>query len=121
MDYGLYRYDEPYSRPVRRRINYFAWTVAILLLTGFAFAAWLGPGRLYEFYGSTELGVNTVLKPTDVLRKPGSCGRAAPGGDHQGGHAHDEDGDHRHREIPEPQPLTHAGGGRRRRSRGRRG
>ncbi|HEY6070693.1 MAG TPA: hypothetical protein VIU85_04890, partial [Chthoniobacterales bacterium] len=41
-DYGLYRYDEPYSRPVRRRINYFAWTVAILLLTGFAFAAWLG-------------------------------------------------------------------------------
>src|SRR3954471_16325403 len=43
MDYGLYRYDESsYSRPVRRRINYFAWTVAILLLTGFAFAAWLG-------------------------------------------------------------------------------
>src|SRR4029434_6378557 len=40
-DYGLYRFDEPYSRPVRRRINYFAWTVAILLLTGFAFAAWL--------------------------------------------------------------------------------
>src|SRR3954471_11565390 len=42
MDYGLYRYDESsYSRPVRRRINYFAWTVAILLLTGAAFAAWL--------------------------------------------------------------------------------
>ena len=34
---------------------------------------------LYEFYGSTELGVNTVLEPDDVLRKPGSCGRAAPG------------------------------------------
>ncbi|HEV8472150.1 MAG TPA: AMP-binding protein [Methylomirabilota bacterium] len=34
---------------------------------------------LYEFYGSTELGVNTILKPEDVLRKPGSCGRAAPG------------------------------------------
>ena len=34
---------------------------------------------LYEFYGSTELGVNTVLAPDDVLRKPGSCGRAAPG------------------------------------------
>jgi len=45
MDYGLYRYDEPYSRPVRRRINYFAWTVAILLLTGFALAAWL-----FSFY-----------------------------------------------------------------------
>jgi acyl-CoA synthetase (AMP-forming)/AMP-acid ligase II len=34
---------------------------------------------LYEFYGSTELGVNTVLRPEDVLRKPGSCGRAADG------------------------------------------
>jgi long-chain acyl-CoA synthetase len=33
----------------------------------------------YEFYGSTELGLNTVLRPEDVLRKPGSCGRAAPG------------------------------------------
>jgi acyl-CoA synthetase (AMP-forming)/AMP-acid ligase II len=34
---------------------------------------------LYEFYGSTELGINTVLRPHDVLRKPGSCGTAAPG------------------------------------------
>jgi acyl-CoA synthetase (AMP-forming)/AMP-acid ligase II len=40
--------------------------------------AWLGP-VLYEFYGSTELGVNTILRPEDILRKPGSCGRAAPG------------------------------------------
>jgi acyl-CoA synthetase (AMP-forming)/AMP-acid ligase II len=36
---------------------------------------------LYEFYGSTELGVDTVLRPEDVLRKPGSCGRAAGGVD----------------------------------------
>src|SRR6266480_4633460 len=48
MDYGLYRYDEPYARPVRRRINYFAWTVAILLLTGFAFAAWLGSFYIFD-------------------------------------------------------------------------
>ena len=34
---------------------------------------------LFEFYGSTELGMNTLLRPEDVLRKPGSCGRAAPG------------------------------------------
>src|SRR5262249_58831033 len=34
---------------------------------------------LYEFYGSTELGVNTVLRPEDVLRKPGSGGAAARG------------------------------------------
>jgi acyl-CoA synthetase (AMP-forming)/AMP-acid ligase II len=40
--------------------------------------AWFGP-VLYEFYGSTELGVNTVLRPEDMLRKPHSCGRAAPG------------------------------------------
>ncbi len=43
-----------------------------------AVIAQFGP-VLYEFYGSTELGINTVLRPEDVLRKPGSCGRAAPG------------------------------------------
>jgi hypothetical protein len=48
MDYGLYRYEEPYARPIRRRINYFAWTVAILLLTGFAFAAWLGSFYIFD-------------------------------------------------------------------------
>jgi acyl-CoA synthetase (AMP-forming)/AMP-acid ligase II len=37
------------------------------------------PGALFEFYGSTELGINTILRPEDVLRKPGSCGQAAPG------------------------------------------
>ena len=40
MDYGHFHYEERYARP-RRRTNYFAWTVAILLLTGGAFAAWL--------------------------------------------------------------------------------
>jgi acyl-CoA synthetase (AMP-forming)/AMP-acid ligase II len=35
----------------------------------------LGDGFLFEVYGSTELGVDTVLKPADQLRKPGSCGR----------------------------------------------
>jgi fatty-acyl-CoA synthase/long-chain acyl-CoA synthetase len=43
-----------------------------------AVVEYFGP-VLYEFYGSTELGVNTVLRPEDVLRKPGSCGLAAPG------------------------------------------
>jgi acyl-CoA synthetase (AMP-forming)/AMP-acid ligase II len=33
---------------------------------------------LWEVYGSTELGVNCVMKPQDQLRKPGSCGEAAP-------------------------------------------
>jgi fatty-acyl-CoA synthase/long-chain acyl-CoA synthetase len=34
---------------------------------------------LWEVYGSTELGVNTILAPEDQRRKPGSCGRPAPG------------------------------------------
>jgi fatty-acyl-CoA synthase/long-chain acyl-CoA synthetase len=33
---------------------------------------------LWEVYGSTELGVNTILAPGDQRRKPGSCGRPAP-------------------------------------------
>jgi hypothetical protein len=47
MDYGVYPYDEPYAR-ARRRINYFAWTVAILLLTGLALAAWLGTFYIFN-------------------------------------------------------------------------
>ena len=48
MDYGVYQYDDPYSRPRRTRVNYFAWTVAILLLTGLAFAAWLGSFYIFD-------------------------------------------------------------------------
>jgi hypothetical protein len=54
MDYGRFRYDEPYGsygRPVRRRINYFAWTVAILLLTGAAFATWIAS---FYIFGQPE-------------------------------------------------------------------
>ena len=47
MDHGFYPHDEPYTRP-RRRINYFVWTVAILLLIGFAFAAWLGSFYIFN-------------------------------------------------------------------------
>ena len=37
------------------------------------------PGdSLFEVYGSTELGVNCILRPEDQLRKPGSCGKPAP-------------------------------------------
>jgi acyl-CoA synthetase (AMP-forming)/AMP-acid ligase II len=36
---------------------------------------------LFEVYGSTELGVNTMLYPADQMRKPGSCGKALPGVD----------------------------------------
>ncbi len=36
---------------------------------------------LWEVYGAAETGVATVLEPQDQLRKPGSCGRPAPGVD----------------------------------------
>ena len=36
------------------------------------------PESLWEVYGSTELGVDTILRPEDQLRKPGSCGKEAP-------------------------------------------
>jgi acyl-CoA synthetase (AMP-forming)/AMP-acid ligase II len=39
----------------------------------------LGHGFLFEVYGSTELGIITVLKPEDQLRKPGSCGKTYGG------------------------------------------
>jgi fatty-acyl-CoA synthase/long-chain acyl-CoA synthetase len=40
--------------------------------------AWLGQ-VIWEFYGATETSINTVLRPEDQLRKPGSCGQAVPG------------------------------------------
>jgi hypothetical protein len=51
MDYGTHPYDsyqdDPYTRRPQR-INYFAWTVAILLLTGCALAAWLGSFYIFN-------------------------------------------------------------------------
>jgi fatty-acyl-CoA synthase/long-chain acyl-CoA synthetase len=38
-----------------------------------------GEDSLWEVYGSTELGVDTVLAPADHRKRPGSCGRAVPG------------------------------------------
>ena len=42
------------------------------------YVANLPPESLWEVYGSTELGVNTILRPEDQMRKPGSCGKEAP-------------------------------------------
>ncbi len=50
MNYGTHQYDpydEPYTRPPER-VNYFAWSVAILLLIGFALAAWLGSFYIFS-------------------------------------------------------------------------
>jgi fatty-acyl-CoA synthase/long-chain acyl-CoA synthetase len=54
-----------------------------------------GEDSLWEVYGSTELGVDTVLAPGDHRKRPGSCGRALPSVEIR---LYDEDG----REIADP-------------------
>jgi acyl-CoA synthetase (AMP-forming)/AMP-acid ligase II len=44
-----------------------------------AFDAWLGGGRLYEFYGSSETGTVSVIGPDEHAAHPGSVGRAPRG------------------------------------------
>jgi fatty-acyl-CoA synthase/long-chain acyl-CoA synthetase len=61
---------------MRRMIaNAAPWSMALK----HAYLANFPPDSLWEGYGSTELGVDTVLRPEDQLRKPGSCGLPAPG------------------------------------------
>ncbi len=66
---------------------------------------------LFEVYGSTELGVNCILRPEDQLRKPGSCGKPAPDGRDQAvrrrrqrGHRH-RPGQHRRAVREEPERV----------------
>lgn len=51
------------------------WTYALKL----AYLERFPEDSLFEVYGSTELGVNTILKPAYQRSKPGSCGQPAPG------------------------------------------
>ena len=67
------RYDR--SSVKRLIANAAPWTLALKKMYLADFPA----DSLWEVYGSTELGVDTVLRPEDHLRKPGSCGQAAPG------------------------------------------
>jgi len=66
-----------YDRSSMRRFiaNAAPWTLKLKKM----YMADFPPDSLWEVYGSTELGVDTVLGPEDHLRKPGSCGRPAPG------------------------------------------
>jgi acyl-CoA synthetase (AMP-forming)/AMP-acid ligase II len=67
------RYDR--SSMARLVANAAPWTLALKKL----YLADFPTDSLWEVYGSTELGVDCVLGPDDHLRKPGSCGRPAPG------------------------------------------
>lgn len=69
MPYQPSQYQTPFGRP-RPRTNYFAWTVAILCLTGFAFAAWLG--SFYIFWQPERPDSYRVLRKLhriDPLRR----------------------------------------------------
>jgi acyl-CoA synthetase (AMP-forming)/AMP-acid ligase II len=67
------RYDR--SSMKRMIANAAPWSFALKQ----AYLADFPADSLFEVYGSTELGVNTILEPKDQLRKPGSCGRPSPG------------------------------------------
>jgi fatty-acyl-CoA synthase/long-chain acyl-CoA synthetase len=67
------RYDR--SSMKRMLANAAPWSFALKQ----AYLADFPADSLWEIYGSTELGVDCVLEPKDQLRKPGSCGKPAPG------------------------------------------
>src|SRR5262245_10015526 len=50
MDRDNYRYRNSYGRP-KEKVNFFGWTIAILILTGLAFTAWLGS---FYIFGQPE-------------------------------------------------------------------
>jgi fatty-acyl-CoA synthase len=52
----------PFPQPLRERM-----------------AARLGPERLFDFYGATELGWVTTVNGTEMLARPGTVGRAVRG------------------------------------------
>src|SRR6476646_269891 len=59
-DYFRYEPAHSYGRARRKKSNFFGWAVAILLLTGFAFAAWLG--SFYIFWQPERPQSYKILK-----------------------------------------------------------
>src|SRR5436190_17132718 len=59
-DYFRYEPAHSYGRSKRKKSNFFGWAVAILLLTGFAFAAWLG--SFYIFWQPERPQSYRILK-----------------------------------------------------------
>ncbi|HZE13914.1 MAG TPA: hypothetical protein VE086_09165 [Chthoniobacterales bacterium] len=59
-DYFRYEPAQSYGRSKRKKSNFFGWAVAILLLTGFAFAAWLG--SFYIFWQPERPQSYRILK-----------------------------------------------------------
>src|SRR5213082_526055 len=59
-DYFRYEPAQSYGRSRRKKTNFFGWSVTILLLTGFAFAAWLG--SFYIFWQPERPESYRILK-----------------------------------------------------------
>src|SRR5436189_1890317 len=59
-DYFRYEPAQSHGRSRRKKTNFFGWAVAILLLTGFAFAAWLG--SFYIFWQPERPESYRILK-----------------------------------------------------------
>src|SRR3954453_12034170 len=59
-DYFRYEPAQSYGRSRRKKTNLFGWSVAILLLTGFALAAWLG--SFYIFWQPERPQSYRILK-----------------------------------------------------------
>ncbi|MEY2507028.1 MAG: hypothetical protein QOH01_1357 [Verrucomicrobiota bacterium] len=59
-DYFRYEPAQSYGRSRRKKTNFFGWAVAILLLTGFALAAWLG--SFYIFWQPERPQSYKILK-----------------------------------------------------------
>jgi hypothetical protein len=78
MDRDYFRYDEPsYGRQRQKKTNVFAWAVTILLLTGFALAAWLGsfyifwqPERPQSYRILQKLGKVEPIKRFELTAAP---------------------------------------------------
>src|SRR6267154_4196711 len=62
MDRDYFRYEpaQSYGRSRKKKTNFFAWSVAILLLTGLALAAWLG--SFYIFWQPERPQSYRILK-----------------------------------------------------------
>ena len=69
----LKRYDRSSMRIMIA--NAAPWSYALKM----SYLDWFPENSLFEVYGSTELGVNTVLRPEYQREKKGSCGQPAPG------------------------------------------
>ena len=75
--------------PARVREGYDLSSIRVMTVGGESFpfplvekaVEYFGEGKIFEFFGGTEISCVTYMRPEDQLRKPGSCGKPAMGCD----------------------------------------